>query len=83
MARRARPLGRLIQESIKKPLAEELLFGNLTLGGTVHVELSKDKLKPSVITLNKEQFQEAKIFLETLEYHDDVQKVYSNLEMLE
>ncbi len=35
------------------------------------------------ITLNKEQFQEAKIFLETLEYHDDVQKVYSNLEMLE
>ncbi len=41
----ARPLGRLIQESIKKPLAEELLFGNLTLGGTVYVELSKDKLK--------------------------------------
>jgi ATP-dependent Clp protease ATP-binding subunit ClpA len=33
----ARPLGRVIQEYIKKPLAEELLFGKLTKGGTVHV----------------------------------------------
>ncbi|MCF8510854.1 MAG: ATP-dependent Clp protease ATP-binding subunit ClpA [Rhodobacteraceae bacterium] len=33
----ARPLGRVIQEHIKKPLAEELLFGRLTKGGTVHV----------------------------------------------
>jgi ATP-dependent Clp protease ATP-binding subunit ClpA len=33
----ARPLGRVIQEHIKKPLAEELLFGKLTKGGTVHV----------------------------------------------
>ena len=41
----ARPLGRLIQENIKKPLAEEILFGTLTLGGTVYIELSKDKLK--------------------------------------
>jgi ATP-dependent Clp protease ATP-binding subunit ClpA len=30
----ARPLGRVIQEHIKKPLAEELLFGKLTKGGT-------------------------------------------------
>ena len=29
----ARPLGRVIQEHIKKPLAEELLFGKLTKGG--------------------------------------------------
>ena len=35
------------------------------------------------INLNKEQFLEAVKFLETLEDHDDVQKVYSNLEMLE
>lgn len=35
----ARPLGRVIQEFIKKPLAEELLFGNLAKGGTVRVEL--------------------------------------------
>jgi ATP-dependent Clp protease ATP-binding subunit ClpA len=33
----ARPLGRVIQEHIKKPLAEELLFGKLTKGGLVQV----------------------------------------------
>ncbi len=33
----ARPLGRVIQEHIKKPLAEELLFGKLSKGGTVQV----------------------------------------------
>jgi ATP-dependent Clp protease ATP-binding subunit ClpA len=33
----ARPLGRVIQEHIKKPLAEELLFGKLTKGGLVKV----------------------------------------------
>ncbi len=33
----ARPLGRVIQEHIKKPLAEELLFGKLAKGGTVRV----------------------------------------------
>ncbi|MBV7410416.1 ATP-dependent Clp protease ATP-binding subunit ClpA [Maritimibacter sp. DP1N21-5] len=33
----ARPLGRVIQEHIKKPLAEELLFGRLVKGGHVKV----------------------------------------------
>ncbi|MCP3971361.1 MAG: ATP-dependent Clp protease ATP-binding subunit ClpA [Rhodobacteraceae bacterium] len=33
----ARPLGRVIQEHIKKPLAEELLFGKLAKGGIVKV----------------------------------------------
>ncbi len=33
----ARPLGRVIQEHIKKPLAEELLFGKLAKGGVVQV----------------------------------------------
>lgn len=33
----ARPLGRVIQEHIKKPLAEELLFGKLAKGGNVRV----------------------------------------------
>jgi ATP-dependent Clp protease ATP-binding subunit ClpA len=33
----ARPLGRVIQEHIKKPLAEELLFGKLMKGGLVKV----------------------------------------------
>ncbi|MCC7348696.1 MAG: AAA family ATPase, partial [Variibacter sp.] len=35
----ARPLARVIQEHIKKPLAEELLFGRLAKGGSVKVEL--------------------------------------------
>ena len=39
----ARPLARIIQEHIKKPLANELLFGELTKGGIVHVELDKEK----------------------------------------
>ncbi|HAJ48227.1 MAG TPA: ATP-dependent Clp protease ATP-binding subunit ClpA, partial [Alphaproteobacteria bacterium] len=42
----ARPLSRVIQENIKKPLAEELLFGKLAKGGTVRVLLdgANDKL---------------------------------------
>ena len=37
----ARPLGRVIQEHIKKPLADEVLFGNLQKGGTVKVTVVK------------------------------------------
>ena len=38
----ARPLARLIQEKIKKPLADELLFGRLAHGGQVRVETGED-----------------------------------------
>ncbi len=38
----ARPLARVIQEHIKKPLAEELLFGKLAKGGAVKVEIKDD-----------------------------------------
>lgn len=41
----ARPLSRLIQEKIKKPLAEEILYGKLAKGGTVKVSLANDELK--------------------------------------
>ena len=41
----ARPMGRVIQEQLKKPLANELLFGTLVDGGTVKVNLKKDELK--------------------------------------
>ncbi len=37
----ARPMGRLIQEKIKQPLAEELLFGKLVHGGEVMVHLKE------------------------------------------
>ena len=39
----ARPLGRVIQEHIKKPLAEELLFGKLAKGGVVVVKIKNGK----------------------------------------
>ncbi len=40
----ARPLARVIQEHIKKPLAEELLFGKLVHGGAVKVGFKDGKL---------------------------------------
>jgi ATP-dependent Clp protease ATP-binding subunit ClpA len=40
----ARPLARVIQENIKKPLADEILFGKLVRGGHVKVELTDGKL---------------------------------------
>jgi ATP-dependent Clp protease ATP-binding subunit ClpA len=40
----ARPLGRVIQEHIKKPMAEELLFGKLVTGGLVKVKVDDGKL---------------------------------------
>jgi ATP-dependent Clp protease ATP-binding subunit ClpA len=40
----ARPLARVIQEHVKKPLAEELLFGKLAKGGTVKVAVGHGKL---------------------------------------
>ena len=43
----ARPMARLIEKEIRKPLADELLFGKLINGGTVKVGVKKDK-----ITLN-------------------------------
>jgi ATP-dependent Clp protease ATP-binding subunit ClpA len=41
----ARPMSRLIKEEIKKELANELLFGELTKGGDVKVDLNEDKLE--------------------------------------
>ncbi|MCP4819022.1 MAG: ATP-dependent Clp protease ATP-binding subunit ClpA [Shimia sp.] len=41
----ARPLGRVIQEYIKKPLAEELLFGKLAKGGVVKVKVKNGELE--------------------------------------
>ena len=43
----ARPMARLVEKEIRKPLADELLFGKLVNGGTVKVGVKKDS-----ITLN-------------------------------
>ncbi len=45
----ARPLARVIQEHIKKPLAEELLFGKLAKGGVVKVRVEDGKLAFDII----------------------------------
>ncbi len=41
----ARPMARLIQDKIKKPLAEELLFGQLTEGGAVELVVKNDAIE--------------------------------------
>jgi ATP-dependent Clp protease ATP-binding subunit ClpA len=51
----ARPMARTIQEHIKRPLAEELLFGRLANGGQVKVSVSKDG---SQLTLECEPAQQ-------------------------
>jgi len=38
----ARPMARVIQENLKKPMANELLFGSLVNGGSVRVTLKDD-----------------------------------------
>jgi ATP-dependent Clp protease ATP-binding subunit ClpA len=40
----ARPMARLIEKEIRKPLADELLFGKLVNGGTVKVGIKQDKV---------------------------------------
>ena len=51
----ARPLGRVIQEHIKKPLAEELLFGKLAKGGVVKVGVKKGDLDLQILSPEKPQ----------------------------
>ena len=51
----ARPLSRVIQEHIKKPLAEELLFGNLSKGGLVRVSVKEGKLFLDAVPPSKPQ----------------------------
>ncbi|MGN1079743.1 MAG: ATP-dependent Clp protease ATP-binding subunit ClpA [Alphaproteobacteria bacterium] len=58
----ARPLARIIQEYVKKPLAEEILFGNLTHGGTASLTAKNEKLhlvcRPLPAPKGKKQEQE-------------------------
>ena len=45
----ARPMGRVIQSEIKRPLADALLFGDLQQGGVVKVDVVEDKIKIDVV----------------------------------
>jgi ATP-dependent Clp protease ATP-binding subunit ClpA len=59
----ARPMARVIQEHIKRPLAEELLFGKLTSGGHVRVDVAAGgeglELIPDPATLELEHLPQA------------------------
>jgi ATP-dependent Clp protease ATP-binding subunit ClpA len=55
----ARPLGRVIQEHIKKPLADDILFGRLTRGGHVKVELKDGKIAFDVTSSSGTAVKEA------------------------
>lgn len=44
----ARPMARVIQEHIKRPLADEILFGRLSEGGNVRVDVTDDQLSLEV-----------------------------------
>ena len=46
----ARPMTRIIQEHIKKPLAEDILFGRLAKGGEVHISVTDDQLTFEIAT---------------------------------
>jgi ATP-dependent Clp protease ATP-binding subunit ClpA len=51
----ARPMARVIQENIKRPLAEELLFGKLANGGAVHIIVRDNKLDLELEAREKQQ----------------------------
>jgi ATP-dependent Clp protease ATP-binding subunit ClpA len=56
----ARPMSRLIQDTIRKALADELLFGKLTNGGNVTIDIdNNDKLKLIFEKENKAALQES------------------------
>jgi ATP-dependent Clp protease ATP-binding subunit ClpA len=40
----ARPIRRLVEEKVKQPLADELLFGEMSKGGVIHVSVKDDAL---------------------------------------
>ena len=48
-------MSRVIQEEIKKPLAEEVLFGRLSGGGTVRILLADGKLAFSYLSREDEK----------------------------
>jgi ATP-dependent Clp protease ATP-binding subunit ClpA len=50
----ARPMARVIQENVKRPLADELLFGQLAHGGKVHLGVRDGKLDVHVEAIEKQ-----------------------------
>ena len=70
----ARPMQRLIQDEIKKPLAGMILFGDLVNGGVVHLTLEPEQATDEeVITLDKNSDKgssDSRIILTVVETHE-------------
>ncbi len=56
----ARPMARIIRDLLRKPLADELLFGKLSRGGEVHVMLADDNLSFDIIEKAAPALEQAK-----------------------
>jgi ATP-dependent Clp protease ATP-binding subunit ClpA len=57
----ARPFARAISEHIKKPLVDEMLFGNLVAGGTVDIGVKNEKLDFKIQTKLLSQSAKVKV----------------------
>ena len=74
----ARPMQRLIQDEIKKPLASMILFGDLVNGGVVHLSLApeaQDETDENAVALEKDQSAnkgsaDSRIVLTVVETHE-------------
>ncbi len=69
----ARPMQRLIQDEIKKPLAGMILFGDLVNGGVVHLTLEPEQTEGEVVNLDKNSDKgssDSRIILTVVETHE-------------
>ena len=55
----ARPMSRVIQENIKKPLADEILFGKLAGGGMVRISVEDGRLSFAIVSLRQQATETA------------------------
>ena len=65
----ARPMQRLIQNEIKKPLANMVLFGDLSEGGAVHVTLNDEPFESPLDSDDKAAAEGSRILLTVVEKH--------------
>ena len=79
----ARPMQRLIQDEIKKPLAGMILFGELVNGGVVHLTLEPEASNGEAVKLEKSSDKDSAdsriilIVVETHEPHPDSESLAS------
>ncbi|WP_413772374.1 AAA family ATPase [Psychrobacter sp. FDAARGOS_221] len=76
----ARPMQRLIQNEIKKPLANMVLFGDLVDGGAVHVTLSEEAFDSAIDDDGKAAAEGSRILLTVVEQHGQRGVEYADTE---